>query len=618
MDTTPTPQQPQEQGTPPEIIAATEESSISVDTSPPRSSCCDLGPNSKLVIGTLLGCAIGVGTSFFSPTEEQVTWLSFPGKLFLRALSCLVVPLIFCNMVTGIAEISKLGGTGKIGSRTIGMYMLTTVFAVGMGALFTAIFMPFYTVETNQVNTSDPKGSIALECDNGLGHLTVLPDGSVVCKPGSTYTFGAEALGDHFVVNSGLQGRSLSDTITGIFFSLVPQNVTQAFLTPDILSVVVFASFFGIVAGRMEMNEGETNRVLEFMEQLARLFNRWIGHIISLAPYAIVFMIAGALAGADDIVSLMKNIGVFVLTVFLGLVCHVLVSLCVLFFGVTRQNPFAYLFKISPVYMFAFGSASSAATLPLSIQYVETKTSVPAPVAKFVLSLGSTINMDGSGVYFVSAMVFLAIVSGHEALLTPVAFFNIILMSTVGAVGASPIPNAGLIMILTIWETCFPGVTTPVQISYLIAIDWFLDRCITVANVCGDTMLAQIITSMNLTLDQQKDGKNDGELALSKEEQQVLDHHVTSKLRDYSVTKSKSLISHLSGSKSYRYNKHSLNALALPAPTSANTSKSVPPLGKTHSNSQSRHEREREEQEENMLVRKHEELDVLVRGGEMV
>lgn len=466
---------------------------ISVDTEvaeTTRSSCCSVGQHTKLVLGTLVGIALGVGVSFAEPDDATVAWVAFPGKLFLRALSCLVIPLIFCNMVTGVAEVSQLGGTGKVGGLAVGLYMFTTFLAVGMGAIFTAIFMQFYVVEG----------------ENG---------GELVEGGGLADT---------------IKGRTVSETIMGIFDSLVPVNITQAFSTPDILSVVVFATCFGMIAGNMRFGEGETNKVLEFMDQMARLFNLWIGYIIYLAPYAITFMIAGALAGSDDFVALMQNIGVFVCVVLLGLVGHVLISLSGLFFAMSRKNPYTYMGRLSPAYMFAFGSASSAATLPLSLKAVDETTDIPSPVSKFVLSLGSTINMDGSGVYFVAATVFLAIVSGNSDLLTPAAYFNIVLMCTVGAVGASPIPNAGLVMILTIWESCFPGVATPVQISYLIAIDWFLDRCITVTNVAGDTMICQMVASMTGLEDVATLEKNEDVIA--KEE------HRVQRVLELSVTKS--------------------------------------------------------------------------------
>lgn len=403
----------------------------------------------QLIICTVIGAALGIAVQVSDPTDEVVAWLTFPGTLFLRALKCLVIPLIFCNMALGVAEMTSLGNTGKIGVRAIGFFMTTTLFAVLEGMGFTMLFYGFYKEEGASDAASD----------------------------------------------TAIAGQSVSDTIMGVFNSIFTDNITQATATPDILSVIVFACFFGFVAGKLDLREGEPNHVLLILDQLTKLFNYWIAIILKAAPLAVLSMIAGSFAGTSDFATLFSNVGVLVATCLAGFASHVFMVLPLLFFCVVRQNPYKYQAKCVSAYTFSFASASSAATLPVNMKCIQDMGVVPDPIMRFVLSLGATINMDGSAIYFPAAIVFLAVVSGNGALITASSMFTLVIMCTLGAVGASPIPNAGLVMIVTIWDTVFPGVPIPVQIAYIQAIDWLLDRFVTTVNVCGDGMITQMVAA---------------------------------------------------------------------------------------------------------------------------
>ncbi|GAB5354235.1 hypothetical protein AAMO2058_000102200 [Amorphochlora amoebiformis] len=293
-----------------------------------------------------------------------------------------------------------------------------------------------------------------------------------------------------------LETRTVAQTIISIFESVFTDNIFKALTTPDVLSVIVFAVFFGLYVASYKPKDGQPNKILGVLDQLNDVLQDMVKMVVKLAPYAVFFMIAGALASATSIIDLLQNVGVLVIAVLVGHGLHTFVTLPALFFFFVRKNPYTYMSKCIPAYTFAFGCASSGATLPVTTSCVEATGEVPTSVARFVLSLGATINMDGSAIYFPACMIFLADTAGYGDQVTAGTLITILLVSTVGAVGASPIPNAGLVMIVTIWEAVFSGIEIPNQVAYLQAIDWLLDRSVTVVNVCGDSLVARIVASM--------------------------------------------------------------------------------------------------------------------------
>lgn len=271
--------------------------------------------------------------------------------------------------------------------------------------------------------------------------------------------------------------------------------------------MITFAIFFGYMLSKIDL-KGEKSILLIMMDQLNTLLTDMVGTIIEAAPYGVFFLVTGAIAGSDDLISLLQNVGVLVIAVILGLLFHVLVSLSGIYFALTGMNPYAWIARMTDAYFFAFSCASSAATLPVTLKTIESTGEVPESTRRFVCSLGATINMDGSGIYFPCAIIFLAYVSGHGDEVNAGTMATLAVVSTLGAVGASPIPNSGMVMLITIWQAVFPQIDVPPEIAYCQAVDWLLDRCVTAVNVCGDTLVCRIISHM----------MNDKKIALSQEE----------------------------------------------------------------------------------------------------
>lgn len=210
-----------------------------------------------------------------------------------------------------------------------------------------------------------------------------------------------------------------------------------------------------------------------------------------MTPFAVLSLIAQAIGSQDELAAAFSNVGYLIAANLVGYIAHFLITDVLIHFLLTRKNPFAYLKFIVPAQTTALACASSAATLPVTLRCVKTTGQVPDDIRLFVLPLGATINMDGSAIYFPCACIWLAILNG----ITPNAgsYILLIILSTIGSAGAAPVPASGLVLVITAYNTVFGGTGIPNGFEFVVAIDWFLDRCITALNVTGDTVVAHIV-----------------------------------------------------------------------------------------------------------------------------
>lgn len=179
---------------------------------------------------------------------------------------------------------------------------------------------------------------------------------------------------------------------------------------------------------------------------------------------------------------------------FVGWILHIIIVHYVLHGLVTRSNPWSYMKHILPAQTMALACASSAATIPVTFRSVDSTGVIPKPVARFIVPLGATINMDGGAIYFPCAVVWLGMLNGNTPNLGQ--FILLAIISTIGSAGAAPVPSSGLVLIITMYNTVFGGSGTPAGFSFVVAIDWLMDRVITAMNVTGDTVVAHMVSSL--------------------------------------------------------------------------------------------------------------------------
>jgi Na+/H+-dicarboxylate symporter len=201
-----------------------------------------------------------------------------------------------------------------------------------------------------------------------------------------------------------------------------------------------------------------------------------------------------AVGGQSDLGEMFENVGYLVVATVLAMMLQFLVVYVGLFAVVTRTNPFNYLKFIVPAQTMAFACASSAATIPVTLKSVQATGRVPKSIARFVVPLGATVNMDGGAIYFPCACIWLAILNGISPDIG--SYFLLVIISTIGSAGTAPVPSASLVLIITAYNTVFNTTGTPDGFSYILAIDWFMDRLRTTLNVTGDAVVAGMVASL--------------------------------------------------------------------------------------------------------------------------
>ncbi len=392
--------------------------------------------NNLILLGMIVGAILGVIGGYFLPALFLGT--DFLGTLFLNALKMVVVPLIVASMivgVTGLGDIRKLGPTA---GKTVLYYLVTTSFSVFIGIVLVNIFVPGEGID-------------------GFG--AVAPD-----------------------IIAEAEGKTLKDVLVG----LLPANLIKAAAEADILPLIVFSLLFGGVLTALG-KRGEP--VIAVFEGINEAMMRIVHLIIYFAPIGVMSLIGTIVAEKrDELGELFSSLGMYSLTVLLGLLIHATIVLPLILKIRGKRQPFRYFANMGEALTTAFTTASSSATLPVTMEAVEAKNEVDARAASFVLPLGATINMDGTAMYEAVAAIFIAQVYGVD--LTMGQQVIIFLTATLASIGAAGIPHAGTVMMVTV----LAAVNLPMEgIGLIFAVDWFLDRCRTTVNVWGDSIGAAVI-----------------------------------------------------------------------------------------------------------------------------
>jgi Na+/H+-dicarboxylate symporter len=389
-----------------------------------------------ILVGIFLG---GICGWWFGPRMTAVDWI---GEIFLNALKMLVIPLIVSSLIVGIAGLGDITKVGKTGGITLVYFLTTTAFSVVIGLVMVNLLQPGKSVEM----------------------VAELPEGVAAKK----------ALG-----------------ITDIFQSFVSPNLVKSMVEMDILPLIIFSLVFGGVLTTLG-EKGKT--VINFFDAVNQAIMKMVHLVLYLAPLGIFALIAsklGAAGGGDAFWAELLKIGKYAFTVIFALLLHALVVLPWVLWFFTRRNPITFFKGASAALTTAFSTASSSATLPVTIECAEVNNQVSRRASLFVLPIGATVNMDGTAMYEAIAAIFIAQMIGM-----PLGFTEqviIFVTATLAAIGAAGIPEAGLVTMVMVLQS----VGLPLEgIGMLLSIDWFLDRCRTTINVWGDSIGAAVVDQL--------------------------------------------------------------------------------------------------------------------------
>ncbi|HBX00406.1 MAG TPA: dicarboxylate/amino acid:cation symporter [Gammaproteobacteria bacterium] len=368
------------------------------------------------------------------------------GKIFITLLKMLVVPLVFVSLVCGAASLGDTGSVGRLGGKTIGLYLLTTAIAVSMAML------------------------IALTTDPGLG-------GESANQAQAATAFEPKT------------APSVKDT----FINVVPGNPIAAMADGKMLQVILFALLFGLALSRAGTS-GQKLRA--FFVDLNEVMMRLITMIIVLTPIGVFCLMTqlGATLGLAEI----AKVAMYFATIVIALLAHAALVYPLLLKSLTGLSPLAFLAKMREPLLVAFSTSSSGATLPVTLRTVEHKLGVPNNVASFAVPLGATINMDGTAIMQGVATIFIAQFYGIDLGLT--ALLTVVLTATLASIGTAAVPGVGLITLTLVLDQ----VGLPVEgIALIIGVDRLLDMLRTAVNVTGDATVATIVASSEDQLDRE-------------------------------------------------------------------------------------------------------------------
>lgn len=453
-----------------------------------------------MIIAVIVGVAMGLGLRNQISTDDKKTiyFLQFPGDLLLNMLKMLILPLIVSSLVSAMSGL-KAQASGKMGLRTVLYYLITTFCAVVLGIILVVAIQPGYKREASIERSGNPKPA------EGLASLLDLirncfPDNLITaCFQKKETTMEYEKI-TVYPTTDGMttEALNMTENMTTVAMTTLAPTVKDGKLVSislatqggmNVLGLVVFSLFFGGVLARI----GEKGRpLIDVFDCLHHVTMRLITLVIWYSPIGITFLIAAKLVAMENPGEMFTQLGYYMLTVLVGLAIHAFIVLPLVYFAITRKNPYRFMYGILQALLTAWGTASSSATLPVTMSCLEERNNVDPRVTMFVTPIGATVNMDGTALYEAVAAIFIA-----QYLDVPLDFGKIVIISltaTAAAIGAAGVPSAGLVTMAIVLS----AVGLPVEeVRLILAIDWFLDRFRTAVNVLGDSFGAGIVEHLS-------------------------------------------------------------------------------------------------------------------------
>jgi len=396
-----------------------------------------------LALAVLVGLALDQETGVLGVTFYSI--FDFVGKLFLNALKMLIVPLIISSIVVGVAGVGGTHGLGRLGGKTIGYYMATSLLAILVGLVAVNLIQP----------------------------------GVVQGDPREVFGF----TGDTAALQEKIGDKGGGDVVE-VFLRMIPTNVVEAAAQGQMLGLIFFSLLYGFFLTRITEDYAEAQ--YNFFQGMFEIMMRITDLIMRFAPLGVFALVARTVM--DTGLAAFGPLALFVLTVVLALGVHFLVVLPLLLYFLGGVNPLRHYQAMGAALLTAFSTASSSATLPVTMECVEKNAGVSNKVTSFVLPLGATVNMDGTALYECVAALFIAQAYGIE--LSMGTQFLVVLLALLTSIGVAGIPAASLVAIAII----LGAVGLPLEgIGLILAVDRILDMLRTAVNVYSDSCGAVII-----------------------------------------------------------------------------------------------------------------------------
>lgn len=409
-----------------------------------------LGLSTKIFVALLAGALLGVGIHYFLPEGyirdtiiiEGVFYVV--GQGFIRLMQMLVVPLVFCSLVCGSMAIGDTKTLGKVGVKTVLFYLFTTALAVVIALSTAYVINPGIGLDMDAVQTTEVTTA---------------------------------------------ESTSMVDTLLNI----IPKNPIASMASGDMLPIIVFALFVGIMLAKLG---SKASTVANFFSEFNDVMMEMTMAIMKVAPIGVFCLIARTFAnlGFSAFKPMIKYMGSVTIALFIQ--CFIIYQ--ILLFVFTRLNPMKFIKKFAPVMGFAFSTATSNATIPMSIDTLHKKMGVSKQISSFTIPLGATVNMDGTSIMQGVAVVFIAQAYGIH--LTPANLATVVVTATLASIGTAGVPSVGLVTLSMVLSS----VGLPVEgIALIMGIDRILDMMRTAVNITGDAVCTTIIANQENALNRE-------------------------------------------------------------------------------------------------------------------
>lgn len=450
----------------------------------------------KIIIGLILGIIYSLISSNFGWNRFTIDWIDPFGTIFIRLLKFIAIPLVLFSIISGVASLPDPSKLGRMGAKTLGAYLITTVFAVSIGLLLVNVFKPGDYVAQEQRIKNRIKYEVWVTQTRGV---EILDGVNYSADPKyAAYLDDATTELDKEAGNQDVESRMeaaqelKSTTPLQFIVDFVPDNIFAALSDGGkMLQVIFFGIFFGIV---MILLPGETTQpVLAVINGANEVFLKMVELIMNAAPFFVFALMAGVIAKMantpGEVLEIFKGLLSYSVIVLLGLMIMIFVVYpAILLFMVRKIGYLEFFKRFSPAQFLAFSTSSSAATLPVTMECVRDNLGVSKNVTNFVLPIGATVNMDGTSLYQAVAVVFLA--QMHLVDLTFDQQLTIVLTATLASIGSAAVPSAGLVMLIVVLQSV--GLN-PAWIAIIFPVDRILDMFRTVVNVTGDATVSTLI-----------------------------------------------------------------------------------------------------------------------------
>ena len=452
----------------------------------------------KILLAMILGVLWAIISGKFGWNEFTADWIDPFGTIFINGLKLIAVPLVLFSIITGVAGMGNPAKLGRIGAKTLLMYLLTTVMSISVGLVLVNIWKPGVQ--------SDQKTML----NNRLQYELWANQKGIEIKDGKNLLLGADSTQINiaaFSLSKAKDDEAYKQAINKLakadnaktgdgplqpLIDIVPSNIVVALGDGRLmLQVIFFAILFGITMAILP--KAKTTTVLEFFIGMNEIFIKMVHIIMKGAPFFVFCLMAGVLAKSanslEELTSIFLKLMEYSVVVIIGLALLLFgfYPMLMKLFGVPVS--YSQFFRgMSPAQFLAFSTSSSAATLPVTIECVNDNLGVSEDSTDFVLPIGATVNMDGTSLYQAIAVIFLA--QYHDVSLDLYQQLGIVLTATLASIGAAAVPGAGLIMLMIVLESV--GLN-PMWVAIVLPMDRILDMCRTVINVTSDATVSAVI-----------------------------------------------------------------------------------------------------------------------------